>query len=375
MMPILIFILAIYIGLIVSFIIGFDTVKLVKTNFKNPTNKFSIIIPFRNESQNLNELLSSILNINYPIHLFEVLLVNDLSEDNSEEIIQQFQLQHSELNIILLNNIRKTNSPKKDAINTAIEIAHFAWIVTTDADCSVPKNWLHSFDTFIQNRNPVFISAPVKFKEKDSFLFHFQNLNLTSLIGSTIGGFGIQKPFLCNGANLCYRKEAFKNVGGYNGNSTIASGDDIFLLEKMVEKFPKQTLFLKSTKAIVTTKTENTWKSFFNQQIRWVSKSSSSNNWFSKFVGAIVLLTNVSLIVIAISLFYNIHNWKLLLTFFLLKVLFDFLLIKKTKHFSNSKSSLYYIPIMSALYPFFTLFIVSLSLFKKYEWKGRIFSE
>jgi len=217
------FILAIYIALITSFIIGFDKIKKVPKPTFQPKNKFSILIPFRNEKDNLNHLLNSFLNLNYQTNLFEILLVNDASDDNSCKVIQQFQLEHSQLNITLLNSHRKSSSPKKDAINTAIEIAQFNWIVSTDADCEVPNNWLQLFNDFIETENPVFISGPVKFKEEKSFLFHFQNLNFLSLIGSTIGSFGIKKPFLCNGANLCYNKQAFKELKGFEGNSNMAS--------------------------------------------------------------------------------------------------------------------------------------------------------
>ncbi len=370
-----IIIMVIYIVLIISFIVGFDKVKTLNKKAIEPKNEFSVIVPFRNEKDNLTELLNSLLSINYPVNLFEILFVNDASEDNSCEIVKHFQLQHSQLNITLLNSLRKTNSPKKDAINTAVEIAQFEWIVSTDADCEVPPNWLHFFNQFIENEHPFFISGPIKFKEEKSILFHLQNLNLLSLIGSTIGGFGIKKPFLCNGANLCYNKQMFQELKGFEGNSELASGDDIFLLEKMVKNYPNKTFFLKSTDAIVKTKSEISWNSFFNQQIRWASKSSSYKNRFSIFVGLTILATNLMILTIGISLFFEPNNWKFFISIFLQKMLFDVLLIEKTASFLNSKKSLIYFPIMSFIYPLFILMISSSSFFKKFEWKGRTFEK
>jgi len=370
-----IFILVIYIALITSFIIGFHKIK----KFPKPTfqlkNEFSILIPFRNEEDNLNHLLNSFLNLSYQTYLFEILLINDASDDNSCKIIQQFQLEHSQLNITLLNSHRKSSSPKKDAINTAIEIAQFNWIVSTDADCEVPQNWLLLFNDFIETEKSLFISGPIKFKEEKSFLFHFQNLHFLSLIGSTIGSFGIKKPFLCNGANLCYNKQAFKELKGFEGNSNMASGDDIFLLEKFVKKYPEHTHFLKSKDAIVTTKSEISWNSFFNQQLRWTSKSSAYNNRFSIFVGFTVLVTNLIVLITGISLILEPNNWKFFISILLQKMFFDILLIEKTASFLNNKKSLKYFPIMSIIYPIFILVIGFFSFFKKFEWKGRKFKK
>lgn len=369
-----ILILIVYSCLIIAFFIGFNKQKLFKSNFIAPSTQFSIIVPFRNEAENLNALLQSFLNLNYPTELLEILFVNDASEDASIEIIKTFQ-QHASLKITLLQNNRKTTSPKKDAINTAIEHSKFNWLLTTDADCEVPKNWLQCFNTYIHKNNPVFISAPVKFKKGKSFLFHFQNLNFISLIGSTIGGFGIKKPFLCNGANLCYRKDIFKNLNGFEDNTTIASGDDIFLLEKMLKNYPSKTRFLKSEEAIVSTKHENSWKSFLNQQIRWASKTSSYKNWFSKFVGLIVFLTNLAILIVGISLLNAPNNWMLISALLLHKLFIDILLIEKTALFLNTKNSLWYFPLISLCYPFYIVFVASASLFKKYEWKGRVFNK
>lgn len=365
----------IYLGLIFSFTIGFYKVSLLKNNDKTPKNRFSIVIPFRNEAHNLPNLLQSLSALNYPSELFEILLVNDDSEDNFNPIISAFIKQNPNLNLRLFQNIRKTNSPKKDAINTAINFSNFEWIVTTDADCIVPVNWLPLFNQFIETEQPVFISAPVKFCTQNSFLHHFQQLNFTSLMGSTIGGFGIEKPFMCNGANLCYHKATFYAVNGFEENTNIASGDDIFLMEKMLKAYPKKVKFLKSANAIVETNSENTWKLFINQQIRWASKSASYKNMFAKFVGIVVFLENLWVLILGISALIFPKFWIYVMLVFLAKIIADFILITKTSIFLKSTKSLkYYLPV-SLVYPLFIVFTGYLSTFKNYEWKGRRFKK
>ncbi|SNR80811.1 glycosyltransferase family 2 protein [Lutibacter flavus] len=364
-----------YAALIIFFIIGFDKIETIKNKNIAPKNTFSIIIPFRNEAHNIPNLLKSLSLINYPKNLFEILLVNDASKDDYNSIIEHYKLHNPTLKLIQIENERTTNSPKKDAINSAIKIANRDWIITTDADCEVPKNWLFIFNQFIEEKKPLFISAPVKFKTKKGLLFHFQNLNFISLIGSTIGGFGIKKPFMCNGANLCYHKNTFFELNGFEGNSAIASGDDIFLLEKMLQLLPEKVAYLKSNEATVKTSSEKTWKLFFNQQIRWASKTTAYTSSFSKIVAATVFLENLMLILLGILLIFQPSYWSVFLILLVLKTIVDLILIIKSTRFLKSNLSLRYYLITCVFYPFYIAFISFSTLFKTYQWKGRTFKK
>ena len=239
-----------YLILIGTLTYGFDKVENFKLKDLPSKTKFSIVIPFRNEAENLPQLLHSILELNYPRSLFEVILVDDDSEDNSVEVIKNFikkkPFSNNHGNIKVIQNKRTSNSPKKDAITAAIKTAQFEWILTTDADCVLPKYWLDSFDEFIQTNNPNCIVAPVTYVNRNSYFNRFQTLDFLSLQGATIGGFGINKPFMGNGANLAYKKSVFNTVEGFKGNTNISSGDDIFILEKMVTYDAKKVNYLKS---------------------------------------------------------------------------------------------------------------------------------
>ena len=290
-------------------------------------------------------------------------------------IIENFQKQNPLINSHIINNCRKTKSPKKDAILTAVEHSKFDWIVTTDADCEAPINWLNIFNQFIEDYEPLLISAPVKFKPQNSILHHFQNLNFLSLIGSTIGGFGLKQPFMCNGANLCYDKKTFIEINGFSGNENIASGDDIFLLQKINEIYPNKVTFLKSEQSIITTKSENNWKLFINQQIRWASKSTAYKGKFAKFIGITVYLENLIMVCLGLLTLLNLFYWKIFIFFLILKIIVDYILISKTSNFLKIKKTNIYYLIISLFYPFHTTIIGCSSLFKKYEWKDRRFNK
>ena len=370
-----------YLLLIGSLFIGFDRIKNFTLNDTEDKTTFSVIIPFKNEVENLPDLLESISNLNYPKSLFEVILIDDESDDGSMDIIQQvldtkFSLGNStRTDIKVINNDRKTNSPKKDAINTAISQAKFDWIVTTDADCIVPKYWLDNFNDFIQKNDTNFIVAPVGYHKVDTFLKRFQTLDFLSLIGATIGGFGINKPFLCNGANLAYKKDLFKKLNGFDGNTNIASGDDVFLLEKAIKHNPEKVRFLKSEEVIVKTKPQQDFANLLSQRIRWAAKTSSYNNWFGKLAGLIVLMMNASLVCSLLFVLITLLDAKILGYIFIIKFSIDFLLIYKTARFFNQEVYLSSYLISSLLYPFFSVYVATISVFKGYKWKGNYYKK
>jgi len=371
----------VYVFLIGSLAIGFDKVKPFSLEDVEAKTNFSILIPFRNEAENLPALLKSIAGLQYPKHLFEVILVDDASEDASVSVIKKVLDTNLSTNkctrtdIRIIDNVRESNSPKKDAITSAIQMAKYDWIVTTDADCILPKFWLDTLDTFIQKQEPNFIVSPVTYGNVTSFLDRFQLLDFLSLQGATIGGFGINKPFLCNGANLAYKKDFFKGVQGFHGNTNIASGDDIFLLEKALKQDPTKVHYLKCEHAIVTTEAEKTTRTLISQRVRWASKSANYKNSFAKVVGCIVLLMNAALITALALSIAGVFNLRALLYLFLIKCSIDFLLLFKTLRFYNQESFLSSYLFSCLLYPFFSVYVAIISVFSNYKWKGRAFSK
>ncbi|MEF3077834.1 glycosyltransferase [Winogradskyella poriferorum] len=377
----LIAIIIVYLIFIVGFIYGFDKVEDFELQDLEPKTKFSVIIPFKDEAENLSELLNSIYRLNYPKTLFEIIMVDDDSEDGSVEVIQNVldtsrKKRDTRTDVIkIIKNSRVTNSPKKDAISSAVAMAKHDWIITTDADCVLPKYWLDTFDECIQNHQPNCIVAPVTYNDGSSFLKRFQILDVLSLQGATIGGFGIKLPFLSNGANFGYKKSIFQSVNGFSGNDYLASGDDIFLLEKLKKADSKKVLYLKSNQAIVSTKPVMNLSALIQQRLRWASKTSHNPNWFSKLVGLIVFLGNLACIAMLPILFLGYLKPRIAIALVVIKFSIDFLLIFKTARFFKQENVLFSYVWSCFIYPFFSVYIAVLSLFKPYQWKGRTFTK
>ena len=355
----------VYVLAISWLIYGFTKVPVYTKKEVTPKTTFSILVPFRNEAENLPILLESIAKLKYPKDLFEVLLIDDASEE-------KFQIPNSKFQITLTNSIRQSNSPKKDAITTGIPLANNEWIVTTDADCVIPKNWLLTMDAFIQNHTVEMIAGAVTYDCKPSFLHHFQQLDLTSLQGATIGSFGLNKGFMCNGANFAYTKSIFEKLNGFEGNDKIASGDDVFLLQKAIEKFLDEVHYLKAKEVIVSTKPTETWKSLFYQRVRWAAKTSSYKSSFGKLLGLIVFFGNLSFVIGFFYFLLGFWSYSVFVLVAFLKFLIDFVLLYATNKFL-SKNRIKSLLLSSLFYPFFSSTVALYSLFGSYEWKDRRF--
>src|SRR5438270_5802998 len=209
------------------------------TALKNPNNQIgikefiSIIIPVRNEEKNIAVLLVSLKDQTYPASIFEIILVDDFSTDQTATLINNYKLD----NCILIQPADKNNSSKKKAIEAGIEIARGKLIVTTDADCRPSPTWLDNLNSFYSASNVEFIAAPVKMDYNHTLIEMFQALDFLTLQGITGASAYYNIHVMCNGANMAYSRKAFQEVNGYDGVDTIASGDDMFLMHKIKKKF------------------------------------------------------------------------------------------------------------------------------------------
>lgn len=364
-----------YYLLIIRFIKAFDALSTFKFNSKTTEHRFSIVIPFRNEAKNLPSLLQTISELKYPKDQFEVLLIDDQSEDNSRAVIEDFMNNHQDLDLRILNNKRYSNSPKKDAISLAITHVKYDWIVTTDADCFLPEPWLQAYDRFITTHNAQMIVAPVTYVANGSWFQQFQLVDFLSLQSATIAGFGLQKPFLCNGANLCYKASLFEGLSGFDGNDQIASGDDIFLMEKVLQHHPQQLQYLKSPNATVYTQTQLSLQQLIQQRVRWAAKSSHYNNSFAKWVGLLVFFMNAALLVSFCLALAGLLSWNYFMVPLLIKTFIDYRFIHKSVQFFNQPICLRHYFISSLVYPLFSVYVVFHSVLFTYKWKGRSYKK
>ena len=196
-------------------------------------------------------------------------------------------------------------------------------------------------------------------------------MDMASLQGATVGSFGIGKPFMCNGANFAYSKRLFNELKGFDGNSNIASGDDVFLLQKAVLQNPKKVGYNKSAEGIVITKPVNSWIKLLHQRVRWAAKANAYQIIFGEDLAFAVFSGNLAIVVSAFLVSFHYMNWEYLAILFLIKLVPDFFLLAQANSYLNRQ---FFFPVFAAaVYPFFTVLIALMTSTGTYKWKGRRF--
>ena len=336
--------------------------------------KVSVIIPVRNEEKNIKYLLDCIFNQSYPKNLFQVIVVNDHSTDNTWNIISTIYYNEMNLRCLNLADYSKniiSNSYKKSAIEIAIGESSGDLIVTTDADCEPQPDWLLTIAAFHQSSNAKFIAAPVKINSTRSFLSVFQTLDFITLQGITGASVFKNMHSMCNGANLAYEKKAFKEVQGFRDIEDIPSGDDMLLMYKIYKKYPDKVFFLKNKNAVVSTLPETSWVGFFNRRIRWASKADKYDDKRIFWTLLLVYVFNLLFAVLLIVSFRNKTYLILLLILLLLKLAIEYPFVKSAARFFNQQKLMAHFALMQ---PFHIIYIIVIGLFGKlggYRWKGR----
>ncbi len=352
------------------------------------TTQLSIIIPARNEEENIAACIQSILNQSYSKNLYEIIVVNDHSTDATASIVKTFNEPNIKC-VDLINFIgNETNSFKKKGIEVGVAQANGELIITTDADCVAPPNWLQTIATFYEEKKPDLIVMPVSIFPSPSgeglgvrFIEIFQALDFMTLQGIT--GSAVHKKIhsMCNGANLAYTKKAFNTVNGFVGINNIASGDDMMLMHKIYSENKKGIVYLKSAAVIVQTKPVKTITEFINQRIRWASKADKYEDKRMLPVLIVVYFFNLLLLILPIIAFLS--NLKFLIFNFqfstlqfwfwvlLFKMVIEIIFLIPVAKFFNKLPLLFLFPLMQPFHIIYTVIAGWLGKFGRYSWKGR----
>jgi len=341
-------------------------------NIKTETNELmiSVLIPVRNEGLNIESTLESILKNKMSSTLYEVIVIDDHSDDNTRDLVELIVRKFPHVQLIALKD---GLSGKKKAIETGVSKAKGEIILCTDGDCKVPELWLQSYhEAYLKDANFKLIFGGVKYENHGNYLINLLNVELSILvmIGAATMNRGI--PTMINGANFSYKKETFLYVNGYKGNENIPSGDDEFLLRKVKTQYSSGIGFLKNTKSIVETVPPKSIIELIDQRRRWGSKWKHHHEAYSKLIPILIFSINASAIGAFIQLLTT-SNVVECFTFLGFKGILDFLFMRTATNFIGVKSSLLSFFLLEIIYPFYVVFFAFASNFGRYSWKGRVY--
>ncbi len=366
----------IYLGIVMRYWEGWTSLPVYQADKKERQTAVSVLIPARNEEDNIAACLQAILAQHYPAECLEIIVIDDHSTDQTALEVHAFNQANIHL-ISLAEHIEpgSTQSFKKKAIEIAVQKAKGELIITTDADCKMGKDWLHILVSYYEEYQPVFIAAPVIFYDEQNVFQRFQSLDFISMMGVT--GAGIYRNFqhLCNGANLAYAKTAFHQVNGFEGIDQLASGDDLMLIQKMAKQFPDRIGFIKNPAAATFTTPKRTIRSFMSQRIRWATKTTHYPDFRVTLTWALIWFFCISIpFSFLLIIFWGMPLLWLAIGQLFFKILIDYIFLSKVAGDLDRKDLVsmgVYIPsiILELLY---IIVIGTLgNLVKNYEWKGR----
>jgi len=359
-----------YAFLVLALRTGWQNIPFYTPVSLTPTTKLSVLIAARNEAESIHLTIEDIVHQNYPKELFELIVVDDHSTDDTSKVIERYA--DRGVKLIQLNESKPLNSYKKKAIAEAIKLANGELMVSTDADCRMGENWLLNIVGLYEEKNYNLISAPVVFHQEKSLFERLQTLEFLYLIGFGAAGIGNKMPSTCNGANLAYKKDVFLALDGFKGIDDLASGDDELFLHKVAHAFPGTIGFCKSFDACVYTHAKSNLKEFIQQRRRWASKSVKYKD--KKIIGLAVCmwLFNLSLALNFVLAFFYPDFLKLVTIQFLIKFTAELFFLEPLTSFAKRKGLLINLTFLTFFHVVYLIYIGIMGNSGKYQWKGRL---
>lgn len=359
-----------YVVLVLFYLLGWQSIPFYKSSGKQPKTKLSVVIPARNEENNIPNLLRALRNQNYPKDLYEVIVIDDHSTDNTPWIVEGFEMDNLSL-ISLSKHVDKDEiAYKKRAVELAVRESNGELIICTDADCTMGSKWLSQIASIYEENNCKFIVAPVDYAPTQSLLDKVQALDFLSIMGMTGASVYHKLYNLSNGANMAYSREVFLEMNAYE-NDKSASGDDVFLIEKIGNKYPDDIYYLKNRDAIVYTKPCDNFKELFQQRMRWISKTKHYSGKRTKTIAIFLFLFYISVSLNFVLSFFYKEVLNLFIMQIFMKLIVDYALLEDVTRFFKKEQLMKSFPALALTHFPFTFSVSICSQLFKYQWKDR----
>ncbi len=327
----------------------------------SPAPFISVIVPARNEAKRIEHLLGDLMAQDYPMDRFEVLVVDDGSEDGTQEHVHP----SAQPSVRLIHLTEATG--KKAAIESGVSQANGDIILLTDADGRCGPLRLRSVAQVWRATTFDLLLLPIAVRSDNSFLEELQANEQAGFMAVSIASARAGNALIANGANMAFRRSTFQLLDGYDGNRQFASGDDMFLLRKM-QVANKTVTCLAVPEVVVHVPAAASWKAFLDQRLRWAGKMRAIGSGGTSLLTAIALLLPVLLWMCTVAHFVQpvlvIALWSL----WLVPIVVITTSINDTV---DRKPSPFAVALDLVLFSVYAPVIAVLSLMYKPRWKGR----
>tara|TARA_Y100001970_G_scaffold264693_1_gene351551 strand:+ start:390 stop:1496 length:1107 start_codon:yes stop_codon:yes gene_type:complete len=355
-----------YVFSLLFFFIGILKIPSKSIQLNQSAYNISIILCVRNGGLSLPNILNDLQRQTYSGNL-EFIIVDDESTDNTKMIIKKFAAKDNRFLYFSTRDSDSILKYKKRALDLGIKNAKYDWLLFTDVDCRLNKNWVLSMSNNFDNSDYVIGLSEVN--DDGSLCSKFQSIDFRMLMISACSSTIMNYPLACTGQNQSYKKNVFKNVEGYSKIFNLLQGDDSIFLQLCRKNKNLKVTFSINKNSHVIAKTHNKWKNFILQRIRWAGDANIM--WkYNKLFFLIILSTFFANFFIISLLFCNALN--LFFTLVILKFIFEFLI-----YFIGSKkmqlkiNNLFFIQWYIIQIPYIVFMGFSSFFVSHLSWKGR----
>jgi cellulose synthase/poly-beta-1,6-N-acetylglucosamine synthase-like glycosyltransferase len=336
---------------------------------------YSIIIAARNEEDNIGACLRSILNQTVTRDRFEVIVVDDRSEDRTASIVDEFIKSGAPVRLFSVKEVPPGIVPKKNAISIAAKAARNEILVFTDADCIVLPSWLATIEKhcapdtgFLQG-----ITTYFEVTGMNPLFFGLQAVDFLSHGVVAAAGIGAGIPINSNANNMIIRKEVFFELGGFsNGQEKIVSADDDLLLQSVWRSKKWKVAFMADPDGAVTTKPTMTIQGVFDQRKRWGSNTAHYSPVQVLFLSGIFLFYCMIASQLVLSVF-NLNALYIFCTLSGIKIVGELcLMLPGSVLFRRRELQKYLLPASLLQLPVVVSAVI-FGVFGTFSWKGQTY--
>jgi cellulose synthase/poly-beta-1,6-N-acetylglucosamine synthase-like glycosyltransferase len=347
-------------------------IGLLSLRFARPQNiarHISVVVAARNEEKDIEKCLLSLLKQTYPTNRYEIIIVDDGSTDKTASIVKSFSERFANIHLLsLMFDSEHKIGRKPIALAKGIAQASGEIILTTDADCIVPPQWIEIMVNHFEE-GVVFVAGPVAERDSNTFFAKMEQLEFLGLITTAAGLIGSGRPIICNGANLAYRKDAFIAIDGFNTESS--SNDDESLMNKIVHRKIGKVVFAPEADGVVTTNSSNTISTFFRQRIRWANKRGHYEDKSILFTLVGLYIFFASMLLTMVLLFREPQLIQLFTEAFGGKILVDYFTLRSGARLFRQRIPIFHFLIAEFLQVPYIVIAAAIGQIASMQWKGR----
>ncbi len=320
----------------------------------------SVIVCARNEERSIRKCIQSLLSQTIPV---QIIIVDDRSTDSTPVILASFG---DAITVVRIDTCPEGVSPKKNALLHGIRYAHGDILMLTDADCTVPLQWVELHCT--QYADSIGLCAGLVFVKEKNFWHRLINFELYALSLCTAGAIGMGNPMIATGNNLSYRKSAYLDAGGIEPLLLIDSGDDDLMVQAIARTGKWGSTFCSDPRSFVATEPVESVSAFIRQRRRWASRGLDYPWWLIMILGSIYMMF-VVFAVVPIGLTLSFASWRMLIVPIVSACCMEIIVLTAGFYIFKRLSLLIYYPIVKILHVPYILLMPILGIFRGFTWK------